>query len=73
MDARRTFFASSEPEHHSCHCTRGSRPRKQERQKPDAAQLDLNVYSLILAPDETGTVPYSCWMGMIKSSINVVE
>ena len=38
------------------HCTRGSRPRKQERQKPDAAQLDLNVYSLILAPDETGTV-----------------
>ena len=24
-------------------------------------------------PDETGTIPYSCWMGMIKSSINVVE
>lgn len=24
-------------------------------------------------PDETGTITYSCWMGMIKSSINVVE
>lgn len=24
-------------------------------------------------PTETGTVPYSCWMGMIKSSINVID
>ena len=24
-------------------------------------------------PDEAGTIPYSCWMGMIKSSISVVE
>lgn len=24
-------------------------------------------------PDRTGTIPYSCWMGMIKSSIHVVE
>ena len=24
-------------------------------------------------PTETGTVPYSCWMGMIKSSITVVN
>lgn len=24
-------------------------------------------------PTETGTIPYSCWMGMIKSSILVVE
>ncbi len=24
-------------------------------------------------PEETGTVPYSCWMGMIGSSIKVVE
>ena len=24
-------------------------------------------------PTETGTIPYSCWMGMIRSSITVVE
>lgn len=24
-------------------------------------------------PTETGTIPYSCWMGMIKSKINVVD
>ncbi len=24
-------------------------------------------------PTETGTIPYSCWMGMIKSSINVID
>ncbi len=24
-------------------------------------------------PDETGTIPYSCWMGMIRSSIKVVD
>lgn len=24
-------------------------------------------------PDEEGTIPYSCWMGMIRSSIRVVE
>ena len=24
-------------------------------------------------PNEVGTIPYSCWMGMIKSSINVVD
>ena len=24
-------------------------------------------------PYESGTIPYSCWMGMIKSSIKVVE
>lgn len=24
-------------------------------------------------PQETGTIPYSCWMGMIRSSIEVVE
>lgn len=24
-------------------------------------------------PNEKGVIPYSCWMGMIKSSINVVE
>lgn len=29
--------------------------------------------TVTFTPDETGTVPYSCWMGMIKSSINVVE
>ena len=28
--------------------------------------------TVTFTPDETGTVPYSCWMGMIKSSINVV-
>ena len=38
------------------HCTRGGRSRKQDRQKPDADQLDLGGYSLILAPDETKTV-----------------
>ena len=30
-----------------------------------------NVVSF--TPNETGTIPYSCWMGMIKSSIKVVE
>jgi plastocyanin domain-containing protein len=24
-------------------------------------------------PDEAGTIPYSCWMGMIRSTIKVVE
>ena len=24
-------------------------------------------------PNEAGTIPYSCWMGMIKSNINVVD
>ena len=24
-------------------------------------------------PNDVGTIPYSCWMGMIKSSINVVD
>ncbi len=24
-------------------------------------------------PDKTGTIPYSCWMGMIGSSIEVVD
>lgn len=24
-------------------------------------------------PTKTGTVPYSCWMGMIRGSINIVE
>jgi copper ion binding protein len=24
-------------------------------------------------PEETGTIPYSCWMGMIRSSIEVVD
>lgn len=24
-------------------------------------------------PDETGTIPYSCWMGMIRSNIKVVD
>jgi len=24
-------------------------------------------------PQETGTIPYSCWMGMIRSSITVVD
>lgn len=24
-------------------------------------------------PDQTGTIPYSCWMGMIRSSIKVVD
>ncbi len=30
-----------------------------------------NIVSFI--PDETGTIPYSCWMGMIKSSIMIVD
>ena len=30
-----------------------------------------NVVSF--TPDKTGTIPYSCWMGMIKSSISVIE
>jgi len=24
-------------------------------------------------PTETGTIPYSCWMGMIKSNITIVD
>ena len=36
----------------------------------DLAEGDTTV---ALAPLETGTYPYSCWMGMIKASITVTE
>ncbi len=39
--------------------------------------LDLRLREgenhLTFTPEETGTVPFTCWMGMIKSSIRVVE
>ncbi len=28
---------------------------------------------LEFTPDKTGNIPYSCWMGMVTSSINVVD
>lgn len=28
---------------------------------------------LEFTPDESGTIPYSCWMGMVSSSIQVVD
>ena len=28
---------------------------------------------VFFTPENAETVPYSCWMGMIKSSINVVD
>ncbi|MBR1758486.1 MAG: sulfite exporter TauE/SafE family protein [Lachnospiraceae bacterium] len=29
--------------------------------------------TVFFTPNDVGTVPYSCWMGMIKSTINVVD
>lgn len=36
-------------------------------------KLSLGETVIEFTPNETGTVPYSCWMGMIRSSIYVVE
>ena len=38
-----------------------------------SVRLHEGVNVVSFTPDETGTIPYSCWMGMIKSSINVVD
>ena len=38
-----------------------------------SARLHEGENIVSFTPDRTGTIPYSCWMGMIKSSINVVE
>ncbi len=37
------------------------------------AKLKLGENIVEFTPDETGKVPYSCWMGMIRSSITVVD
>lgn len=36
-------------------------------------ELSLGDTVIEFTPQETGTVPYSCWMGMIRSTITVVE
>jgi Uncharacterized conserved protein len=38
-------------------------------------QKDLKEGDTVIefTPDQDGTIPYSCWMGMIRSSITVVE
>lgn len=35
--------------------------------------LEVGENIIEFTPMETGTIPYSCWMGMIGSSITVVE
>lgn len=35
--------------------------------------LEAGENVIEFTPDETGTIPYSCWMGMIRSSIKVVD
>lgn len=36
-------------------------------------KLSEGYNTLAFIPDKTGNIPYSCWMGMIKSNIEVVE
>ena len=36
-------------------------------------KLSEGENKVTFVPEEAGTVPYSCWMGMIRSSIEVVE
>ena len=38
-----------------------------------AIKLHEGENKVSFTPNDVGTVPYSCWMGMIKSSINVVD
>ena len=42
-----------------------------------AYDLDIVLHegrnTVNFTPGEAGIVPFSCWMGMIKSSINVVD
>ena len=34
----------------------------------------LGIFSPVkFTPTETGTIPFTCWMGMIRSQINVVS
>ncbi|WP_099205610.1 urease accessory protein UreH domain-containing protein [Scatolibacter rhodanostii] len=37
------------------------------------APLDFGDNVIEFTPTETGTFPYSCWMGMIRSSITVID
>jgi plastocyanin domain-containing protein len=36
-------------------------------------KLEAGENVIEFLPEETGTIPYSCWMGMIRSSIKVVD
>jgi plastocyanin domain-containing protein len=36
-------------------------------------RLQVGETVVEFTPTETGTLPYSCWMGMIRSVITVVE
>lgn len=38
-----------------------------------AIKLHEGENTVSFTPNDVGTIPYSCWMGMIKSSINVVD
>ena len=35
--------------------------------------LEPGEHLIEFTPEETGTIPYSCWMGMIRSNIKVVD
>jgi sulfite exporter TauE/SafE len=36
-------------------------------------QLKVGDNVIEFTPDKTGTIPFSCWMGMIRSKINIVD
>lgn len=36
-------------------------------------KLQPGENKICFTPEETGTITYSCWMGMIRSSIHVIE
>ena len=38
-----------------------------------SVKLHEGENTVSFTPNDVGTIPYSCWMGMIKSSINVVD
>lgn len=35
--------------------------------------LEVGENEIEFTPDESGTIPYSCWMGMVRSTITVVD
>ncbi|GHT56380.1 hypothetical protein FACS1894109_05140 [Spirochaetia bacterium] len=43
------------------------------RQFDIAQRLKVGDTVIEFTPEKTGTIPYSCWMGMIRSSITVVD
>jgi plastocyanin domain-containing protein len=43
------------------------------RQFDIGQRLKVGDTVIEFTPEKTGTIPYSCWMGMIRSSITVVD